>query len=106
MNAREAAAVAKKYVKEILADEEPTDVGLEEIEFDDTKGAWNITIGFSRPWNSPRKGLAQIGAHPLSDLSESYRKRAYRIIQIKDADQEVISMKKRVFSNENISDTY
>jgi len=38
MDVKEAVALAKKYVGEVFAGEPMSDVGLEEVEFDDGKG--------------------------------------------------------------------
>jgi len=54
MDVKEAVALAKKYVGEVFAGEPISDVGLEEVEFDDVAGIWAVTIGFSRPWETTR----------------------------------------------------
>jgi len=88
MDAKEAVRSAKKYVSDLLSEEGIVNLGLEEIERDDTEKTWNITLGFSRPWNAA-KG-------PLSTLSgETPARRAYRVIRIRESDGEVLSMKRR-----------
>src|SRR5690606_20179899 len=42
---QEAIRRAKEYVLDVFRDEEPTNVGLEEVEFDDRDNVWNVTIG-------------------------------------------------------------
>ena len=54
MDVKEAVAYAKRYVLELFADENVTNIGLEEVEFDDRVNEWCVTIGFSRPWDEPR----------------------------------------------------
>ena len=51
MNMKEAARTAKEYVADLYAGEEITDIGLEEVEFNDRLNDWVVTIGFSRPWD-------------------------------------------------------
>ena len=51
MDVKEAVRTAKEYLAELFAEETITDVGLEEVVFDDASNEWNITIGFSRPWS-------------------------------------------------------
>jgi hypothetical protein len=53
MNVKEAVNVARAYVAELFSSEHAVNMGLEEVEFDDTRGVWNVTIGFSRPWDRP-----------------------------------------------------
>jgi hypothetical protein len=89
MNVKEAVIIAKDWVKDILADENVSNIGLEEVDHDDDEGVWNITIGFSRPWNSPRTNALS----PFTD--QPTLKRAYRIISVREPNGEVISMKKR-----------
>jgi hypothetical protein len=49
MDVKEAVATAKKYVGELFTQEGITNLGLEEIEFDEQAGEWRVTVGFSRP---------------------------------------------------------
>ncbi len=89
MNVRDAVVIAKNWVKEMLSDEGVSNIGLEEVQHDPNQGVWYITIGFSRPWNSPRQNA-------LSALvDQSPLKRAYRVIAVREPSGEVISMKKR-----------
>lgn len=87
MNAKEAVKSAKKYISEMLAEEGIINLGLEEIERDDAKKMWNITLGFSRPWNSTG-ALAAIAGGAAAQ-------RTYRTIRIREADGQVISMTRR-----------
>ena len=52
MDVKEAVQTAKKYVAELFTDETIADVGLEEVEFNNTSNSWEVTIGFSRPWQT------------------------------------------------------
>jgi hypothetical protein len=89
MNVRDAVAAAKNWVKEMLSDEGVSNIGLEEVQHDDGQGVWYITVGFSRPWNTPKPSA-------LSALTDQPPlKRAYRVIAVREPNGEVISMKKR-----------
>ena len=48
---KEAVQLAKRHLLQVFSGEKITDVGLEEVEFDNTKGDWKITMGFTRPWD-------------------------------------------------------
>jgi len=54
MDVKGAIATAKHYVKDVYAEEEVTNLGLEEVEHVLAAGNWVVTLGFSRPWNTPR----------------------------------------------------
>ena len=52
MDVKEAVQTAKNYIAELFTDETIADVGLEEVEFNDASNNWEVTIGFSRPWQT------------------------------------------------------
>jgi hypothetical protein len=83
LTVKQAIAIAKDFVVDVMADEGPTNVGLEEVRFDDQAGNWLVTIGFSRPWN----------AGPLAAWSNS--RRDYRMITVSDADGRAMAMQLR-----------
>jgi hypothetical protein len=88
MQVKDAVRQAKSYLSELLSDEGLTNLGLEEIEFDEANSVWNVTLGFSRPWNSTRGPLSTISGEPPA-------RRAYRVLRVRDSDGEVVSVKKR-----------
>jgi len=91
VDVREAIAAAKKYISEVYADEDVSNLGLEETEHDEARGRWVITLGFSRPWNTPRSRAQEV----LENLGAvSPLKRSYKIITISD-NGDIISMKNR-----------
>lgn len=85
-NLQEAIRHAKNYVMEAFGDEEPINVGLEEIRFDDAEGSWKITIGFSRPWDNETSIIRSV-------LPE-YR-RVYKVVTIDDQTGEATSITQR-----------
>ena len=91
MNIKDAIKVAKDYVNEVLADEQVTNLGLEETEFEPASGCWNITLGFSRPWNTPRTRAQEV----LENMGAvSSLRRSYKLFTI-SREGEVLSMKNR-----------
>ena len=90
MDAKEAIAAAKRYVNEIYADEQVTNLGLEEIEHVLAAGNWVITLGFSpaleHSADTSTRSCKYSGA--VSSL-----KRSYKVITMSD-DGTVLSMKK------------
>jgi hypothetical protein len=86
---KDAIAKAKHWVADILADETPMNVGLDEIEYDEEERAWKITIGFSRPWNTiQRNALTTIAG------TQGTPRRSYRVVTV-DRSGQVISMKRK-----------
>jgi hypothetical protein len=90
MDVNEAVSLAKKRVAELFAMEGISNIGLEEVEFNEYDNAWSITIGFSRTWDvQPYNPL-----NPLNAISgQSRPTRTYKDVRISDADGKVISIK-------------
>jgi hypothetical protein len=86
MNAKEIANIAKNYITEIYSDENVTNVGLEEVDYDTPNGTWYVTIGFSRPWDEPKNVLIALATQII--------KRTYKILRISDTG-DVLSIKNR-----------
>ena len=87
MDVKEAVHAAKSFVADLLSDENPSDLGLEEVDFDDNQGVWNVTVGFSRPWNKNMNVIMQLGGSPAA--------RAYRVVRVRDIDGKFLGIKKR-----------
>lgn len=87
METKEAVKVAKEYIIDVFDDEKISDVGLEEIKFNHRLAAWEITIGFSRPWD--RSG---------STVLPSPRQRSYKVVHINDGDGQITSVTHRVLA--------
>jgi hypothetical protein len=93
MDVKEAVRSAKRWVLEVMDDEHPANLGLEEVEYNDKEQLWRITLGFSRAWNSNRGALAGMSSEPL-------QKRAYRTILVDDRNGEVRGMQLRMASED------
>ncbi len=89
MEVKEAVTLAKKYVRDVFAEEKIDNVGLEEVEFDEKRGIWSVTIGFSRPWE---EASGTFGAK-LADFVP--RRRDHKVVRITDADKKVTAVKNR-----------
>ena len=92
MDVKRAAKTAKEYVLDLFAEEQIEHVGLEEIRFDSGANIWEVTIGFSRPWD---RG-------PLTILPDPAH-RSYKIVRINDADGEVVSVGHRAVTTARLS---
>ena len=84
LKAPEAVEIAKKQLLLLFKDEQLMNLGLEEI--DSAEGAgWNITLGFSRPWNN--------SSNPISSALSNPR-RTYKVVNVSNGG-EVLSIKNR-----------
>ena len=88
MDAREAVSYAKRYVSELFAEENIAEVALEEIDYDYDEEEWKVTIGFTRPWASP-KTSGHIGF-------ELPTNRAYKQVRMSEDGSKVLSVKDRI----------
>jgi hypothetical protein len=97
MEVKDAVKEAKSYILNLLEDEGIFNLGLEEVDFNDAERVWDVTLGFSRPWNSVRGPLSTI-------TGESSPKRAYRVVRVRDNDRKVLSVRKqRSLIDESVS---
>src|SRR6266851_1128670 len=99
MVVKEAVAAAKQAVIDAFAGEHVSNLGLEEVEFLElgpAHGVWNVTIGFSRPWDRPPQpdtGLAIATAIALA--RSGGWSRSYKVVRIADPEGRVLSIKDR-----------
>ena len=89
MDVKEAVAAAKKYVGELFAQEGLINLGLEEVEFDEQAKEWRVTIGFSRPWDSPSSPWA------IAAQSQLNPRRSYKIVRVSDSTGAALSVRNR-----------
>jgi hypothetical protein len=93
MDVRQAVKSAKDWVLDVMKEEQPINLGLEEVEFDDEDQIWKITLGFSRPWNSTRNALSTL----TGDVA---LRRAFRTIMIDDKSGRVKGMVRKTSADD------
>lgn len=81
MEVKEAVRCARGFILDMFGDEQISDIGLEEVDFDSKKKEWYITFGFSRPWD-----VGPLIVKP---------NRSYKVVRINDATGDVLSVKDR-----------
>jgi len=89
MEVKEAVAAAKTYVLELFSEEDISDLGLEEVSFDDRADQWLVTLGFARPWEKTATSLAAViqgGIKP---------RRSYKVVHISDKTGAFVSVTNR-----------
>ncbi|SLM29873.1 conserved hypothetical protein [Desulfamplus magnetovallimortis] len=90
MNVKEAVKKAIEYIADIFESENLENIGLEEVALDEKADTWEVTVGFSRPWDHEKGGL-------ISNIQRL--KRDYKIVCIDNKTEEVKSIKIREVSN-------
>ena len=93
MDVKEAVKRAKEYLTDLYQGEEITNVGLEEVVFEDRSNSWKITIGFSRPWDHKNALVAT--------LADSRSLRSYKVLSINDDSGKVESLMDRVLKSDD-----
>ncbi len=88
MDVKEAAKLAKESIASLFADEGITNVGLEEIIRRSPENVWEVTVGFSRPWD--KRDL------PTIMLGQTGLRRSYKLIRIDDVTGEVEWVRDRI----------
>ncbi|MDF1780760.1 MAG: hypothetical protein P1U67_05645 [Alcanivoracaceae bacterium] len=72
--------MAIEHVIELFDLDGSSNVGLEEVEYIEIPEGWNITVGFSRPWDHQLSGIG-------SALQPMQPKRQYRVVKILETGQ-------------------
>jgi hypothetical protein len=86
MNVKEAVKKAIEHVSDIFEPEQPQNIGLEEVVFNEDENAWEVTVGFSRPWDHPKSVIATQSLNPA---------RQYKVVKIDNESGEAIAIKIR-----------
>jgi len=81
LDAREAIRKALIEAAEVYADEHISELGLEEVEYDDVTGEWAITVGFTRPWDYPAKSPLDVVQGSLKPKPRPL-KRTYKVVRL------------------------
>ena len=103
MNVKDAAKIAIAHIVELFKDEKLSNVGLEEASYNEDKKNWEVTVGFSRPWDYPNYhkldswGYRKPGL--ITGLQPSAPKRQYKIVHIDPKAGEVKSVTIREVNN-------
>lgn len=94
MDVKEAISRARDYLGMVFADENISEVRLEEVSFDRDEKSWMVTFGLLRPSVRAQQNAfeATFGTLPL--------KRSYKIVRIPDAGDDLPSIRIREFAEE------
>ena len=78
MDAKLAANSAIQHVADLFGPN-VQNLGLEEIEYVEGDDAWDVTVGFSRPWDFPANATTL-----LSLTADSRPLRKYKVVRIRE----------------------
>jgi hypothetical protein len=92
IDVREAARIARDYVKHVFADEHISGIQLEEIELSEDEKYWYVTIGFDTNRRAEGTDLGNVISYPYTQ--QKYI-RDYKLVTIRASDGEVESIKIR-----------
>lgn len=92
MNVKHAVKKAVEYIVDIFESEKLENIGLEEVVLNEAEDMWEVTVGFSRPWDHQKSGL-------IASVQALNPRRRYKIVQIDNESGEVKSIKIREVAN-------
>ena len=92
MDVKEAVQSARLHIVDVFSAEEITNVGLEEVEFDQVENVWKVTIGFTRPWERQGALGVSLGLKTV---------RSYKVVRIANGDGTIKSVMDRVLPAPN-----
>src|SRR5688572_25894281 len=92
MEVKDAVRLAKTHIVDLFGDEGVSNLGLEEVLYDDTEAIWRVTVGFSRPWDRAYGGIT---ASLVSAGFDPGPRRSYKVVEIRDDSGRVLSVKNR-----------
>jgi hypothetical protein len=99
IDVKQAVRIALNYTAEVYSVEKSRHLGLEEVEYDEESGCWEITVGFAREWDE-----IEDGEMPKSLIPEFRTppgnpwERTYKSLRIHGETGQVMSIKARVLS--------
>ena len=88
MQVKAAVQTALEHVKSLYESESLSNLGLEEVEFDEESERWLVTVGFSRPWDYPQNRIAELAGTNVP-------KRSFKSVHIDDKSERVLAVKNR-----------
>ncbi len=88
MDVKGAVKIAIDYIRDLFEQDTLSNIGLEEVTFNENEKTWEVTIGFSRPWDFPQPGI-------MTGLQRPSPKREYKIVSVDAASGKVKSVKLR-----------
>ena len=96
MEVKEAVKEALEFVADAFSDADLSNLGLEEVEYDDAEARWKVTVGFSRPWDYPQpSAIETITEGAFTKRPNRAVSRTYKVVEIRDSDGKATAIKMR-----------
>ena len=96
IDVKDAIRRAKMQITDLLEGETYSQIGLEEVKYDDREDQWVITLGLNRPWNmekhSTSEGAGMVYGMPSSSTTTTRQVRTYKEVRIDGRTGEFVSM--------------
>jgi hypothetical protein len=92
MTVKEAVKTAIDYTQDLFSEQAVSSLRLEEVEFDNEKKEWAITIGFLRAREFKTSSAINIAA---AALFENSVERIFKVVKINEDTQNITSVKDR-----------
>jgi hypothetical protein len=92
-DAKKAVAVATEFVRSLYGSN--LDIGVEEVDFDSTKGDWLITVGFWRELPEMPNPTDLFATDISRYLRNTKYERVYKVVRVKQSTGAPLSMKIR-----------
>lgn len=86
MDAQEAIKSAKIYIEELFRSDGAINIGLEELQFDDARSLWLVTIGFTRKWEGPQ-------GHARWGLDGEPFPRTFKTVEIENSTGKILGVR-------------
>lgn len=97
MQVKDAVRTAIDNVQDLFQAEDITNLGLEEVNFDEASDEWIVTVGFSRPWDYPRTSTFTSAISPQTGEP----RRSFKIVRVHDSTGRVTSVSN--YQNRNVA---
>ena len=94
MDVKDVTRTAREYITDLFADEQITNLGLEEVVYDVDSEQWRITFGFARPWDRQGDMGVRMGLKAP---------RAYKVVRVDDSNGRVVALTDRILPDLNAS---
>ncbi len=95
MDLKEATRTAREYVTAVFADEEITQLGLEEVMYDVDSEQWRITFGFALPWDQQNTVAVRMGLKTP---------RAYKVVHVNNGDGSIAALTDHLLPETKVSE--
>ena len=92
MDVKDAVRAGRVFIDEVFADEDTSDMRLEEVEYDSREEAWNVTFSFLRPTGTVNSTDVLLSGHQTGTRNV---RRDYKVVTVDSASGRAMSIRHR-----------